>query len=245
MTTFLLLVVAGVGTGLMGYLTGLASLVSYPALLAAGLSPISANATNTVGVIGVGLGSTARAGSIAMQRGKAALLRQIVIAALGGGVGAALLFWAGEEAFKLIVPWLIGLSSVACFFSPQLRTLRGDGESVWVYGGGLFLISVYGGYFGAGAGVIFLALALIATSESFERAMILKSVLLAVTNIVAAVIFVMMGAVDWLAAIALGLGCFVGGNVGPVVQRRIPEQVLRTVVAVCGIGLAIWLWITR
>lgn len=240
-TTFLLLLAAGLGSGLVGYLTGLASLVSYPALLAAGLSPVAANVSNTLGMVGVGLGSTARAGATLRERGPGHLGVQAVVAAVGGLVGGLLLLRGGEGTFERIVPALILLASVLVLLSPRLAQLRGDRESALAYAVGLFAVSVYGGYFGAGAGTLFLALT--ATSETFSRAMVLKSVLLMITNLVAAILFMVAGPVNWWAALALGAGAIVGGNLGPAVQRMIPERVLRWVVALSGVFLAAWLWL--
>lgn len=242
-TTFLLLVLAGVGSGLVGYLTGLASLVSYPALLSAGLSPVAANVSNTLGLVGVGLGSSARAGATLRERGPGHLGVQAVVAAVGGLVGGLLLLRGGEGTFERIVPALILVASVLVLLSPRLARLRGDRESAVAYAVGLFAVSIYGGYFGAGAGTLFLALALTATSETFGRAMVLKSVLLMITNLVAAVLFMVAGPVNWWAAIALGIGAVVGGNLGPAVQRLLPERVLRWVVALSGTFLAGWLWL--
>lgn len=245
--TFALLVVAGVGTGLIGYLTGLASLVSYPALLAAGLSPVTANVSNTLGLVGIGVGSTARAGR--QFRGDGSfLLRQIAVAAVGGLVGAALLLLGGESTFEAIVPWLIVLGSVALLASPRLQKMRGDSGQPVIYLVALFLICIYGGYFGAGAGVIYLAVTLIATAEPFYRTMVLKSLLLGVTNLVAAVAFIVASFVfgtpiNWLAALALGVGCIFGGWLGPRIQEFLPPNALRIFVAVCGFGLAVWLWL--
>lgn len=241
--TFVTLVVAGVGTGLIGYLTGLASIVSYPALLSAGLSPVAANVTNTLGLVGIGAGAAVRSSAIALNRGRRHLGQQVIVSALGGVAGAALLLLGGEGSFEAIVPWLIILASVALIFSKRIKQLGGGQDApIAAYLTGLFIVSVYGGYFGAGSGTIYLALALIATSEPFERAMILKSVLLAVSNLVAALIFIAFGPVNWWAALALGIGCLVGGNLGPLVQRLLPETVMRWIVAVAGFGLAVWLW---
>lgn len=247
LTTFALLLVAGVGTGLVGYLTGLASLVSYPALLAAGLSPVTANVTNTLGLVGIGVGTTARAGR-RFRGERAALVRQMLVAAVGGLIGALLLLLGGEGTFEAIVPWLIILASVSLLLQPWLSKLRGESENALAYLGALFVICIYGGYFGAGAGVIYLAITLIATSESFGRAMVLKSVLLGVTNLVAALTFIVSafvfdGPVNWWAALALGLGCVLGGWLGPRIQDFLPERGLRIAVALCGFGLAIWLWV--
>lgn len=246
-TTFALLVAAGVGTGVVGYLTGLASLVSYPSLLAAGLSPVTANVSNTLGLVGIGIGTTARAGR--QFRGeRARLVPQLAVAAVGGLVGAVLLLTGGENTFEAVVPWLIVLGSVALLTQRWLVRLRGDKDSPVVYLVALFAICLYGGYFGAGAGVIYLAVTMIATAEPFGRAMVLKSILLGVTNLIAAVAFILSalfldGPVNWLAALALGLGCVVGGWLGPRIQEFLPERGLRIFVALCGFGLAVWLWL--
>lgn len=242
--TLLLLVAAGVGAGLAGYLTGLASLVSYPALLAAGLPPVAANVTNTVALIGIGAGATAKASRVVLAGERRALARDLTIAALGGVVGAVLLLGAGDDTFAAVVPWLIALASLAVLLQPRLRRLVGGRPRPGVYAVLLALVCVYGGYFGAGAGTLYLAVTLVATSETFARAMVLKSVLLMVSNVVAAVLFVLAGPVVWPAALAMGAGCLLGGWLGPVVQGWLPETLLRRVVAVAGLGLAAWLLVS-
>lgn len=236
-----LIVLAGVGTGIVGYLTGLASLVSYPVLLAAGLSPVAANVSNTLGLVGVGIGSTARAMRTVTGGSRRKLAGQLAVAAIGGGLGATLLLVAGESSFEAIVPWLIVLASVLLLLSPRISRMRSEQPNPVFYWIGLFLVCIYGGYFGAGAGVMYLALSLIASSELFSKAMVIKSVLLGVSNLVASLIFIAFGPVNWAAAIALGIGCIVGGNFGPVIQRLIPEKVLRGIVAAAGFFLAGWL----
>lgn len=238
---FLLVLLAGVGSGLVGYLTGLASLVSYPALLAAGLPPVAANATNTLGVAAIGFGSSARGHDLLLERGRRHLGIQLALAAVGGGIGAALLVGLGEGAFTRVVPWLIAAGALALLLSPRLRDLRTEPVPAWVYWVGVALVCVYCGYFGAGAGTIYLAFAMITGSETFGRAMLLKSALLAVANVVAAVLFAVLAPVHWWAALALGLGCLVGGNLGPLVQRHLPQDLLRWVIAAAGFALAIWL----
>ncbi|SDB97352.1 hypothetical protein GA0111570_11286 [Raineyella antarctica] len=238
-----LIVLAGVGTGIVGYLTGLASLVSYPVLLAAGLSPVAANVSNTLGLVGVGVGSTARAMRTVTGGSGRTLAAQLLVAAVGGGLGATLLLVAGESSFEAIVPWLVVLASALLLLSPRISRMRREGPNPVVYWVGLFLVCCYGGYFGAGAGVMYLALALIASSDLFTRAMVIKSLLLGVSNLIASLIFIGFGPVNWAAAIALGLGCVVGGNFGPVIQRLIPETLLRIIVAAGGFFLAGWLWL--
>ncbi|NNG19458.1 sulfite exporter TauE/SafE family protein [Naumannella sp. ID2617S] len=234
------LLLAGVGSGLVGYLTGLASLVSYPALLAAGLSPLTANVSNTLGLVGVGVGSTARAWR-SVSGDRRMLIIQSIVAALGGLGGALVLLYAGESAFERVVPLLIVAASLAVLAQPWLRRMSGEKEHTVGYLIVLGLISVYGGYFGAGAGTIYLAVTSILTAMSFGRVMVLKSLLLGVTNLVAAITLICFGPVNWWAAIALGIGCIIGGNLGPAVQKLLPERLLRVTVALAGLVLAVWL----
>lgn len=237
---FGLLVVAGFFAGLVGFVTGLASLVSYPALLAAGLPPVAANVTNTVAMVAVGVGSTTKASAEIARDGRA-LVRLGVISAFGGLAGAVLLLTAPEGSFEAVVPFLVAFAAVALLLQPRIRTLSGSTEFPTLYPIALFFVAVYGGYFGAGAGVIFLALALICTSDSIWRASILKSFFLGIANLVAAVLFTFSGDVNWLAALALALGAFGGGYCGPPVVKVIPPNLLRVGVGILGLGLAVWL----
>lgn len=237
---FVLLVVAGFFAGLVGFVTGLASLVSYPALLAAGLPPVAANVTNTVAMVAVGLGSTTKA-SAEISRDAARLTRLAVISAVGGLAGAILLLTAPEGSFEAVVPFLVAFAAVALLLQPRIKKLSGSSEFPTLYPVSLFFVAVYGGYFGAGAGVIFLALALICTSDTIWRASILKSFFLGIANLVAAILFAFSGNVNWLAAVALSIGAFIGGYCGPPVVKVIPPTILRVAVGILGLGLAAWL----
>ncbi|GEM32945.1 UPF0721 transmembrane protein [Nocardia neocaledoniensis NBRC 108232] len=237
---FFLLVVAGFFTGLVGFVTGMASIVSYPALLAVGLAPVAANVTNTVAMVAVGVGATANSGRELADRGST-LVRWAVLAALGGLLGALALLVAPAGAFEVVVPFLVAAASLALLVQPIVRRHVGELQSPWIVPVGILLISVYGGYFGAGAGVIYLSMMLLCTSESLWSASVLKSFLLGIANLVAAVGFAAFGPVHWGAALALGAGAFVGGWCGPPVVRVIPPNVLRVAVGICGLGLAVYL----
>lgn len=240
---FALLVAAGFGAGVVGFVTGLASIVSYPALLAVGLSPVSANVTNTVALVAVGAGSVTNSYA-ELAKGGRSLIAQSAFAALGGTVGAVVLLVAPEGSFEAIVPVLVVLAAVAMLMQPRLRALAAQRKFPKLYPFGIFVTSIYGGYFGAGAGVIIMALIMICTSESIWRASILKSYLLGLANLVAAVLFAVLGPVHWLAALAMALGCFAGGWLGPPIVKVIPPNLLRIAVALCAFGLAIWLWVS-
>lgn len=240
---FVLLLLTGIGTGLVGYLTGLASLVSYPVLLAVGLPPVAANVTNTLGLVGAGVGSTARGARHFLTTDRRATLWQSAIAAIGGLVGAGLLLVGGESSFKSIVPWLVLLASVLLLLEPKITGLRGEHSTpVWLYTTLLFCVCIYGGYFGAGSGVIYLAVTALFSRMAFEKAVFIKSMLLALSNLTASLLFAFFGPVDWWAALALGIGCIIGGNFGPPIQRHIPELAMRWTIALAGLVLAIWLW---
>lgn len=238
----LLLLVAGLGAGLAGSITGLASLISYPALLAVGLGPIAANVTNTVAMVGAGAG--AALGSRTELEGQAVRVQELAVAAiLGGSAGAGLLLLTPSDTFERIAPWLIGAASLAILVQPRVRAIEPeDGEHQAagpVLIGGVFLIAIYGGYFGAAAGVMLLALLLVASHETLARSNALKNVVLGMANAVAAVGFSLLGPVHWGAVVPLALGLFSGGRLGPIVVRHSNPAVLRTVIGVAGLGLAV------
>jgi uncharacterized membrane protein YfcA len=234
----LLLVLAGVGGGLSGSIAGLASLVSYPALLATGLSPVGANVTNTVALLANSTGSTW--GSVPELRGERPALRRLLPTAMAGGaLGGALLLLTPSHAFALAVPVLIGGASIAILVPVPARdsvpSLRRDRVVV----GAVFAVSIYGGYFGAAAGVLLLALLLAVDGRTMPSASAVKNVVLGVANAVAGVAFALLGPVHWSAALPLAVGLFIGGRVGPTIVRRSPAGVLRVAISLAGLGLAI------
>jgi hypothetical protein len=235
------LVLAGVGGGLSGSIAGLASLVTYPALLAVGLPPVTANVTNTVALVGSSVGSIS--GSRPELRGQRARLLPMIAAGVTGGiVGGTLLLVLPGESFEKVVPFFVALAAVAMLGRRRIvadaaahRTTGHDRRLL----GALFAVGIYGGYFGAGAGVIILAVLLRATSESLPRANAFKNVVLGAANGVAAVGFVLFGDVRWSAAVPLFAGLLVGGRIGPSVVRRAPVRPLQVVIGVAALALAV------
>ncbi|AZG45258.1 sulfite exporter TauE/SafE family protein [Gordonia insulae] len=239
---FAFLVLAGFGAGLIGYITGLASVVSYPALLAVGLNPIAANVTNTVSLVAVGIGSTAQSGRALLDGDRRRLIWGAVASLIGGTIGAVTLLLTPPGAFEAVVPFLVAVAALALLVQPMLRRWATSHEDrPWVWLIGLVVISVYGGYFGAGAGIMVLALMLVLTSEPLWRAALSKSLFLGIANTVAAVGFMIFGPVDWWAALAMAIGCLAGGWCGPPVVKRLPAEPLRIVVGIGGLALAVWL----
>lgn len=240
-TLFALLVGAGIAAGLSGTMAGLASLFSYPALLAAGLPPTSANVTNTVSLAVSSLSSMAS--SRPELRGQWPLLRRLgALCVLGGAVGAGLLLLSPPGAFARIVPFLVGGSSVVILLGDRLTGLLSPptaGRHRPLVLVGVFVVAVYGGYFGAAAGVLMIALLLSALPETLVGVNALKNVLLGLSNVVAAVGFAVFGPVVWTTTVPLTLGLLVGNWLGPSIARRLPVPLLRWGIALAGMGLAV------
>lgn len=240
--TFALLTGAGVAAGLSGSIAGLASLFSYPALLAAGLPAVAANVTNTVSVAVGSIGSVTS--SRPELAGQAPVVRRLgLICAVGGAAGAGLLLLTPPGVFERVVPFLIGGASVALLVSRRSSTESAAWLTPPAPGPlvplGALAVSVYGGYFGAAAGVLMLALLLTALPESLVRASALKNLLLGLANMIAAAGFAVFGPVSWPAALPLTIGLLVGSALGPWVARRLPAELLRVGIALAGLALAV------
>ncbi|WP_222193721.1 sulfite exporter TauE/SafE family protein [Modestobacter italicus] len=244
-----LLTVAGFAAGLIGSIAGLASLFSYPALLATGIPPVTANVTNTVALVLTGVGSvSASRPELTGQRDR--LVRLGAAGVLGGATGAVLLLLTPAGAFERVVPFLIAGASLLLLVQRRPAELAADGAQLraerphrdhWVVLPVTFLVSIYGGYFGAAAGTMMLAVYLLTTGEGLARSNALRNAVLGLANGVAAVGYAVFADVAWLAALPLAVGLFAGGRLGPRVVRRAPQTLLRRVIAVAGLGLALHL----
>jgi uncharacterized membrane protein YfcA len=238
---------AGVVAGLVGTAGGITSLVSYPALLLAGLAPLQASIANLVAFVACWPGS-----AVASQpelRGRWPWLRRWgFVAVLGGAAGAVLLLLTPPGVFSRVVPFLVAAGSLALLFQPWLaarpawRDGAGQGR-VLLLPAGLLALSVYSGYFGAGSGVLVLALLLLTTEPVLASANALKNMMVGAATATSAALFAVFASVDWAAAAALAAGLFLGSLLGPRVARRLPPRVLRWLVALTGLALAVRLWI--
>ena len=241
---FALLLLAGVGSGVVGYAAGLASLVSFPALLAFGLTPLTANITNSVALIGVTVGSvaSARPELVGMRR---RILAFGGIGVVGGAAGALLLLRLPPGVFERVVPWLVAFGSLVLLLRPWLRRwhagrLHERHPAVLAV---VAAVTVYCGYFGAAAGVLLLATFGAVLPDRLPRLAALRSVVVGIANGTAAVIFAVTGSVDWSAVLPLGLGAVAGAALGPPLLRRAPETPLRIAIALAGFALAVSLYL--
>lgn len=241
----LFLVVAGAVAAMIGSAGGITSLVSYPALLAVGIAPLPANVTNAVALVASSVGSTLSSGP--ELRGQRRRIARLAVPAVAGGLtGAVLLLVTPGDVFAVLVPFLIAAAAVLLLASPRISVRRRDRPGGEVVAGvGIFAVAVYGGYFGAGAGVLTLALLLILVEHDLPRANAFKNIVLGVADLLTAVVFVAAGHVVWAAAVPLAVGAAVGGALGPAVVRRVPAGIVRVVVGLSGLGLAVWLLVDR
>jgi uncharacterized membrane protein YfcA len=233
------LVGVGVLAGVVSTVVSLASIVSYPALLALGLPPLTANVTNTVSLMFTGVG--AAAGSRRELAGQGGLvLRLGWLTALGGAVGSMLLLATPSRTFEAIAPWLIFAASVLLLVQPWLARMTGHvadpGSRPLRLA--LFAVAIYTGYFGAAGGIITMAVLTAMLDQTMARISAVKNVVSALANGVAAVGFALFGPVRWAVALPLAAGFLVGGWIGPAIVRRIPGPALRVLAGVCGLAVA-------
>jgi uncharacterized protein len=235
-----LLLVAGAVAGVAGSVAGLASLVSYPALLAAGLPALTANVTNTVALVCYTLSAAAFSRTeLAGQGGRVRRLASITVA--GGATGAALLLSTPPGVFERLVPLLIGGASLVLLLQPGITRLAGGvvDERSPAVAAGVFAVGVYGGYFGAAAGVVLLALLTVSVAEPLARLVAARNVSMGMANATAAIGFALFGPVRWAAAAPLAAGFLIGGSLGPGLVRRLPGGRLRVAIALLGLALAV------
>jgi uncharacterized protein len=233
---------AGLVAGTVGSAGAITSLIAYPALLVTGLRPFQANVTVSVAFVACLPGSAL--GSRSELAGQGAWLRRWGLIAMGGGLaGVALLLTTPRSAFVHLVPFLLILASVVLLLQPMIARIHRVGGRQILLPCGLFAVSVYDGYFGAGSGVMLLALLLFTVDRDFARLNAAKNVLLGMTDILCAISFAVFAPVRWADVVPMACGLFVGSMLGPAVTRIAPPALIRVLAAMAGVSLAVWLWI--
>jgi hypothetical protein len=244
-----LLAGAGFAAGAVNAVAGGGSLISFPALLGAGYASVPANVTNAVAVLPGYLG-----GSLAYRRELAGQRRRIVAlsitSAAGAVIGAVVLIASPAKVFEAIVPFLIlascGLLAAQPWLSKRLRPpapAEHEHRSLRLHAG-TFLASVYGGYFGAGLGILLLAVLGLTLDDKLQRLNALKGLLSLVIGLAAAAYFAFFGPVAWPAAAIMAAASLVGGQAGVGVARRLDARVLRGVIVAFGVAVAVWLLVS-
>lgn len=236
---------AAFAAGAVNALAGGGTLITFPALAAIGLPAVAANVTSTIALCPGYLG-----GSYAQRAdlvGQSARLRWVLPAAVAGGLlGAFLLVQTGERLFRELVPWLLLLASALLAAQNRIRAWLLDhlGEDgVQPERGGfaalaIFVGSIYGGYFGAGLGVVILAVLGLAFADSLTRLNASKQMVSLVTNTAAALFLAFSEHVVWSAVGVMAVAALLGGSVGGHLASRIRPERLRAIVVAIGVIVA-------
>jgi uncharacterized protein len=242
----LTLFAAGIAAGTINTVVGSGTLITFPALLAVGYSPVTANVSNTIGLVP---GSVA--GAVGYRReleGQRARSLRLGTASLAGGIaGAIALLALPEEAFDAIVPAFIAIALVGIVLQPRLQRRlaahRGEpdgraGPVTWL---AVFGAGVYGGYFGAAQGILLLSILGLALPDALQRINALKNVLAGLVNFVAGVVFVIVADPAWGAVALIAPGAVLGGVLGARYGRRLPPGALRAFIVVVGVAAIVQL----
>jgi uncharacterized membrane protein YfcA len=245
---------AGLAAGTINTVVGSGTLITFPTLLAFGVPPVTANVSNTVGLVpGSISGAIGYRRELVGQRTR--IIRLAAASFLGGLAGAVLLLKLPAEAFEAIVPVLVGLGLLLVVLGPRISGWvaarretsqahpAGPTGSAWVWPA-ILLTGVYGGYFGAAQGVLLMAVMGIGITESLQRLNAVKNVLAAVANAVSGALFVVVADVDWRVAGLIAAGAIVGGQVGARLGRSLRDEVLRGVIVAVG-SVALVVFLTR
>ncbi|HEV3282603.1 MAG TPA: sulfite exporter TauE/SafE family protein [Solirubrobacteraceae bacterium] len=231
---------AGLAAGAVNTLVGSGTLITFPALLAWGYSPVTANVSNTIGLVpGSVSGAVGYRRELEGQRERA--LRLGAASALGGLTGAVLLLVLPASAFKAIVPAFIALALVLVLLQPRLdrwlreRSIQLDGRHRLLTVLAVFATGVYGGYFGAAQGIMLLAVLGLALPQALQRTNALKNVLAGIVNGVAGVYFVIAAHVAWAPAGIIAGASIIGAQLGARYGRRLPPAVLRALIVAVGV----------
>lgn len=243
-TSVLLLFAAGLAGGVVTAIVGGASLITFPAMLAAGLPAIVANASNTVAMSPGNL--IAAVADLERRPRWDRSFVGLVLICISGSIGGALLLLATPAAtFTAVVPALIGFATLLFALSGRIRqwivarrssTATPDDRLSLL----LFVpVAVYGGYFGAGMSVMLLALLSVSRGDDFRTANVLKNLLSGLTGLVAVVVFIERGVVDWSPTLAMMAGALAGGFVGGRLVRVLPPPLVRWIVIVVGSVLTV------
>ncbi|MFI5845297.1 sulfite exporter TauE/SafE family protein [Catenuloplanes sp. NPDC051500] len=238
----LAILAAGFWAGMINVVVGSGTLVTFPTLLFFGYPPLVANISNNIGLVGGGI-----TGTIGYRRELAAhgpALRRLLPASLAGGLtGAALLLVLPDSAFRAIVPALIGLGLVMVIWGPALqrfikkhRPSAGTPHSLALTAG-IYVLGIYGGYFGAAQGVLIIGLMSVLTTTALQSITALKNLLTTGVNAIAAVTFMIVAwdSVDWQAVALIAAGATLGGVAGARFGRRLSPLVMRTIIVSVGL----------
>jgi uncharacterized membrane protein YfcA len=245
--TMLMLFAAGIAGGMLSSIVGGAAVVTYPALIAAGIPPLIATTCNLTASF-PGTFFAAMSDRKQLPPFNRAFVGMALASMIGAGLGASLLLATPERLFALLVPILLGFATLLFAFAQRAsdwlreRALRRgrDIEFSVTSLKMLLPVSFYGGYFGAGVGVLMLGVMSVATRGDYRSANVVKNLVTSLNSGSAAAIFILQGAVIWPQTLALMAGSIAGGVIGATIARVMPREVMRVAVVVVGAMLTVF-----
>jgi len=231
---------AGLAAGAINTLVGSGTLITFPLLLAFGYAPVTANVSNTIGLVpGSVSGAIGYRRELAGQRGRIVRLGSMSLA--GGITGAVLLLVLPSSAFKAIVPVFIGVALILTVLQPRLARSLAKREIDFERRGAvavplaIYVTGVYGGYFGAAQGILLLAILGVALTQDLHRTNALKNVLAGLVNGVAGLYFAFAAHVDWGPVAIIAVTSILGAQLGARYGRRLPPDALRAIIVLVGV----------
>ena len=244
--TYLFLFVAGVLGGALNAVAGGGSFVAFPALMFAGVPPISANATNAV-ALWVGVTASTGAYRKHLDISRRVMLPLAVTSVIGGIAGAFLLLRTPANTFLHVLPWLMLGATLLFVFGGRLARgsksgLAHDASTTAIAVAAIFelVVAVYGGYFGGGVGIVNLAMLAVLGMTDIHAMNALKVVLGGIINGVAVVTFILAGAVAWKPGVIMTAGAIVGGYFGAHYAQKLPQAWIRAFVIVVGTAMTVY-----
>ncbi|MCG7572471.1 sulfite exporter TauE/SafE family protein [Phaeobacter sp. CNT1-3] len=240
MFDILLILAAGFGAGIINALAGGGTFLTFPALVFIGIPPVAANATSAVAVFPGYLSAALGFRSEIEALPRLSLWRACVVTLVGGLIGGLLLLVSSNEVFAVIVPFLLLAATLAFAFQAQIQGwMQRSALSAAPYGTvGLLLVSIYGGYFNGGLGIVLLALFALWGMESLNQMNGLKNALSFVISAISVATFALAGIVVWPQAVMMALAAIAGGFAGARLAKMLPKPVVRTVIIVIGFGMS-------
>ena len=230
---------AAFAAGVLNAIAGGGSFLTFPALVFAGVPPVAANATSAIAVSPGYLGSTLGFRPELRHLPVAQLWRETGMAALGGLLGAGLLLLTPAKLFSGIVPWLLLLATVLFALGPRIARLSGGaGHPRWRLPG-LLAVSIYGGYFNGGLGILLMALYTLTGESRLNTVNALKNLNSFVLSLLSVVAFALAGAIVWPQAVWMMLWATAGGWAGAHVAKRLPVAWVRTLVIATGLVMSV------
>ncbi len=235
LTNFCLLFAGGVVAGMINVMAGGAGFMTFPLLIATGLSEMEANAANFVALIPANIVGTAvyrrELGEV-----RSNLPLRLILAAIGGTLGSLLFVWLGADSFKVAIPWLLLFATLSFGTGPLIKNWlerqKGFDPHRWLWLSLLleFIVYVYGGYFGLGMGIILLAIYSIFSHMTIHHAQALRNATIALMTVISIVVFASRGIMPWLPSLVMMMGAVVGGFGMAQVARRMPQHIVRTAI---------------